>query len=281
MIKTEAYAKINWGLIITGKQEDGYHLLDTIMQSISLHDELHWEEQDTFSFTCSDRFLPADEQNLVVQTVYAYQQKAGIEDIHYHVHLVKNIPSMAGLGGGSADAAATLRFLQERYHRLSNEELDVLALSLGADVSFCLHQGARRCQGIGEKMTPVESEEYELLLVQPERGVSTKKLFAQVDQKSIRIDMINTEDMMTAIKTGDFHVVRRSVQNELMPYAQKMVPEIAEIVSTLYKAGAIFASMSGSGSCCFGVFDDATTATNAQYAFAKTQFIGTCHTKIQ
>ena len=150
-----AYAKINWALDTVGLRDDGYHLLDTIMQSISLHDDITIEPDSRLFLSVADApHVPCDESNLILRAAEALRRHTGTA-AGARITLRKRIPVGAGLGGGSTDAAAVLRALNDMWGLgLPEETLYEIGLSLGADVPFCLHGGLCRAQGIGEILTP-------------------------------------------------------------------------------------------------------------------------------
>ena len=177
-MEIQARAKINWTLNVTGKREDGYHLLDMLMQPIALHDTLYIEEAEGLTLTVEGMDgLSAGDDNLVLRAARVLQALCGIAK-GADLRLVKRIPMGAGLGGGSADAAAALKGL----NKLWGIGLDLPALCrigerLGADIPFCLHDAPRRAQGIGEILTPIESGVFPLILLQPCAALSTKEVF--------------------------------------------------------------------------------------------------------
>jgi 4-diphosphocytidyl-2C-methyl-D-erythritol kinase len=279
-MNVRAYAKINWSLAVLGQREDGYHVLDTLMQPISLYDELLIEPAEAFLFSCDDAAIPADDRNLVVKAAHRYAEQCGMGSIPLAVHLKKHIPSQAGLGGGSSDAAAMLHVMQEAFRGLTEEALGDLALGLGADVPFCMHKKAMRCGGIGEVMHPIVSKKYPLLLVQPSDGISTGALFQalQANRRTKNEMHVDAGKMKHALQTGDFANVRCQMQNDLLSAACAFVPSIGDTIERLYAQGAQFASMSGSGSCCFGVFRDEETGLQAKDAFLDMPFCQCAHT---
>lgn len=274
MIQRRAYAKINWSLAVLGQRPDGYHMLETLMQPISLYDELFIEPSGTFSFSCDCVDVPKDEENLVVKAAQRYAKQSGKDIVPWSVVLKKQIPSQAGLGGGSSDAAAMLGIMQETFQALPEEDLCEVALVLGADVPFCMQASAMQCGGIGEIMHPIASKSYEILLVQPKEGISTGVLFhaLQHEQHDPNIAHMNTQKMRQALETGCFEDVRDQTCNDLLPAACRFVPAIRVIIERLYTEGAQFASMSGSGSCCFGVFESQQKCLQAKKAFEDMPF---------
>lgn len=279
-MKIKTFAKINWGLAVLGRRADGYHELDTLMQGISIFDEIDWQQEQGDSFSCSDIQLEKLDSNLVLRAVDAYRDATKGSFHNGAIYLTKNIPVMAGLGGGSSDAAAMLRLLQNEFGALDEKTLAQVALQLGADVPYCLQDGAlMRCRGIGEKMQFVAgAREYALLLVQPQGGISTKILFESLAKKEK--SAISMDEITEAVISGDFSVVSHTIQNALLPAAIDIVPQIDDIIKRLYDVGAQFASMSGAGSCCFGVFETRQMAEEAKALFSDVCFCQSAQTLI-
>lgn len=167
-------AKINLSLRVLGKREDGFHELDTLMLPVGLTDELHFTQADTFGFSCDEPGVPVDENNLVVKAVRIFERETGLE-VRHHIHLLKNIPHGAGLGGGSSDAAFTLKGLNTLYQTdLDCSQLAALGSELGSDVPFFLYETLCRCTGRGEIVQP-ENKSFQapVLLLKPPFSVST------------------------------------------------------------------------------------------------------------
>ncbi len=171
-MEVHAHAKINWSLRITGKRADGFHDLETVFQTIALHDTLIFRESNELTLRCDDPSIPIDETNLVLRAARALGKTAAIE-------LRKRIPAGGGLGGGSSDAAATLRALGG-----DREDLPQLALSLGSDVPFFLLGGTAYATGRGEILVPLPPIHASLLLVLPEERVLTRDAFARITRYS-------------------------------------------------------------------------------------------------
>ena len=263
-MEIQARAKINWTLNVTGKREDGYHLLDMLMQPIALHDTLYLEPAETLSLTVEGmEGLSAGEDNLVLRAARALQTLCGVSQ-GAALHLVKRIPMGAGLGGGSADAAAALKGL----NKLWGIGLDLPALCrlgerLGADIPFCLHDAPRRAQGIGEILTPIDCGAFPLILLQPCAALSTKEVFAAY-HASAAIVPPDTEKAMEALQAGDLKALRYCGSNVLESASIPLRPQIAEAKESLYRSGAAFAQMTGSGSVVFGAYE---TTGQAQRAY--------------
>ena len=232
----ESYAKINWSLRVVGKREDGYHDLETIFQTISLHDTLTFTPAERFALTCSDPSIPTDDTNLVARAARAL----AIDGVA--IHIEKRIPAGGGLGGGSSNAATTLRALSKMFG--IDAPLDRIALELGSDVPFFLVGGRAFATGRGEVLTPLpDLGPLPLLLVLPEERVMTAEAFRLVKPS-----------------TG--------AANDFEEPIFERLPKLREYKQRLLDAGATFAAMSGSGSTIFGVFSDAATRDAARARFA-------------
>jgi len=254
----KAHAKINWSLDVTGVREDGYHLLDMVMQSVELHDTITITPSDNLILWVEgNESLAAEADNLVLKAARKLREVTGCS-LGAEIVLKKNIPSGAGLGGGSADAAAVLKALNEMWGLgLSLEQLEELALPLGADIPFCLEGGIRRAQGIGEKLTPAACAKcYELILLQPSAPLSTAMVFKTLD-KTVHPD---TEGVMNALKAGDMAAFVRCTANSLTLPAKVIVPDVERAEQELKANGAAAAFMTGSGSVVVGVFENAAEA---------------------
>lgn len=262
-MQIQARAKINWALEITGQREDGYHLLDGVMQPLALSDTLLIEPGDALSLTIEGAPLSAGEDNLILRAARALLEKAGTEK-GARMHLVKRIPMGAGLGGGSADAAAALKGLNKFWQlNLPLETLMQMGEKLGADIPFCLLDAPMRARGIGEILTPAPCRRtFPLVLIQPCEGLSTKEIFTAYHQQNPKGG--NVEGVMEALKTGDLNLMEAAAVNMLEIVSVSKKPILKTALSDLYKSGAAFARMTGSGSVVFGAFE---TAAAAQAAF--------------
>lgn len=234
-----SYAKINWSLRITGKRPDGFHDLETVFQTISLHDELTFVPAERTTLACDDPDIPTDESNLVLRAARA------IAAPPVAIALKKRIPAGGGLGGGSSNAAATLVALNERF-ALGRNDLPAIALGLGSDVPFFLVGGTAYATGRGEVLAPLPPRRgIPLLLLLPEERVLTKEAFARVRQYSAPLG-IDAYRQGWASFTNDF---------EEPVFA--MVPRLRKLKESLLEQGAAWAAMSGSGSTIVGAFESA------------------------
>ena len=249
-----------------GRRADGYHLLDSLMQPLDLSDTLYFLPSDSLSLEIRGAGgLAADESNLVLRAAKALHKKAGVQP-GARILLEKRIPMGAGLGGGSADAAAALRGLNEFWNlELEEKTLEERGLALGADVPFCLLDAPARAQGIGERLTPVScARVFPLVLIQPCAALSTQAVFAAYRQSPAQPSC--TEEAIAALAAGDLKRLAANARNALEPVAIAMRPEMEQARQDLLAQGAGMARMTGSGSVVFGAFEESQTARRAWMA---------------
>ena len=280
-MRIQARAKINWTLDITGQREDGYHLMDMLMQPVTLHDIVTIEPAQAVTLTTSGTpLLPPDESHLALRAARALQRHTGCTQ-GAAIHVEKHIPVGAGMGGGSADAAAVLAGLNLLWHLgLTQAELERVGLTLGADVPFCLRGGLTRTTGIGERMEPLPcGRDWPLVVIQPCEGLSTGAVFRAWHQQA-EVARPATDHAARALAEGDLSLLARSLGNVLQPVSQAMRPEIAQAIDALTAMGASAALMTGSGSAVFGVFareEDAQAAYgHLRSRWARTWLCATC-----
>lgn len=256
-----ARAKINLVLDVLGKRPDGYHEVEMVMQSIELHDCLEFSPgTGGISLAVEGGDVPSGKENLVYRAAELICLHAGIKD-GVNIRLKKNIPAAAGLGGGSADAAAALVALNEMWGiGYSLSELMRLGEQLGADVPFCLRGGTALARGKGERLEQLPPcPRFGLVLVKPPFGVSTAAVYrafapGPVEKKP------DCRAMVRALQEGDVAGIVENLANALEPVAFKMHPQIACIKRKLVEAGALGALMSGSGPTVFGLAPDLESA---------------------
>lgn len=263
-----AYAKLNLTLGVLYKRADGYHALDSIMQTIDLYDTVTVERARDIVVTSTGMLLPYD--NTVRRAAELYRALTGRSA---QIRVVKRIPAEAGLGGGSADAAATLNALQELYGEVDEKTLLEIAAKVGADVPFCLKGGTQRAEGIGEVLTPVRGMKLHLVIAKPAEGVSTKKLFSLL---KLPRTMPETTAALKALSDGNLDALCPLLFNALEEPAIELVPEIGRIKRELLSLGAKAACMSGSGSAVFGVFFDKAAAESAREGLSNVAFSCVC-----
>ena len=277
----EAYAKINWSLDITGVREDGYHLMDMLMQPVSVSDEIILLPSRTLEITTGG-WPPsrADESNLAYRAAQALKDVSGYP-YGIRIHVQKRIPIGAGMGGGSSDASAVLFGLNRIWNTgLPTEELEKIGLSLGADVPFFLRGGLTRTRGIGEVLESHDClHNYWLVVVQPCSGLSTAQVFS-LWHSSDPVSRPDTDRALDALETGDLQMICRHIGNVLQPVSETLRPEIVTACNALTEAGASVALMTGSGSAVFGVFRSHVLAQKAFRSLSsryRTVFL--CHTQ--
>ena len=258
-ITLPAFAKINWTLRVLGKRADGYHEIDTIFQTISLHDSITLEVtvDPHISLSCDDPSLPCDERNLVWRAAAALQTRCAIRK-GARIRLEKRIPVHAGLGGGSSDAAATLIGLAHLW-KATMTEGGVLetAAGLGADVPFFLYGGTVRGTGKGSEIAALcDAADRFLLVIKPNANVSTSKAYAALNAAALTTSEAKT--ILSSSQRSDFFDILGSeaVQNDFEAVAFQLEPEIERARVALVKAGAQAALLAGSGAAVFGVFDN-------------------------
>lgn len=251
----KAYAKINLALNVYDRKEDGYHNIDMVTIPLDLHDiiELELLPKGYESYiTSDDDSLPTDESNLSNKAFRKMKEKFHI-DKNVLIHIYKRIPMCAGLGGGSADAAAVINAtLKAIKLKPSQDDLISLASSIGADVSFCLYNKPARCRGIGEKLDFITlKKRYHVLLIKPNEGVSTALAYQTFDELETKPQLSNIERLIEGLKIGDEKIIAEEMKNSLQECAIKIAPEIKNIIDTLKKDGFPLTMMSGSGSTVF------------------------------
>ncbi|MFA5674929.1 MAG: 4-(cytidine 5'-diphospho)-2-C-methyl-D-erythritol kinase [Christensenellales bacterium] len=249
MIKLHAYAKLNLSLDITGKRANGYHELDTIMQSISLFDTVIIRKADYMRVHFDNDKIDG-KKSTVSKALRCFMEKTGIAGADICVQ--KRIPLMSGLGGASADAAAALIGLNKLFRAgLSSTELERMGMRIGADVPFCLTGGTARAKGIGEELKPLSPLVFmHYAVIKPRKGVATAAAFSRYT-KSAPISM---ESVEYAVLKGDIKLYLRHADNALGLAALSISPEILGAGEALIAAGAERALLSGSGSSMFAPF---------------------------
>ena len=267
-IQIRAHGKINLGIDVIGKREDGYHEVKMIMQTVRLHDRvtLKREEVPGIRITSNLSFLPCDQTNLAYKAAELLFREFSLEG-GLSVHLDKRIPVAAGMAGGSADCAAVLQGVNRLYRLgLNLEQLQERGLRLGADVPYCLMGGTALAEGIGERLTALPPAPGRLLLIaKPPVSLSSRYIYTHLtlDEKTVHPDI---DGMVEAIRRGDAEGVICRLGNVLEDAALGKCPQIGQIKRTMLENGARGALMSGSGPTVFGFFDDIRQARRAAKA---------------
>jgi len=271
MITCRSSAKINLTLDILSRRADGYHELQSIAHTIGIWDELafDFDVAPGFSLVCNRDDLTGDD-NLCLKAVRAWSDTAkshGVELSGVRISLTKNIPSGAGLGGGSGNAAATLLALNSRFDSLLDEvTLTNLAASLGADVPFFLRGGCALFEGIGERLTPLSPLDSWVLVVKPDVGLSTPAVFRQWDALNLT-SRHRTSALQSALQTGELKVIGEALGNDLRIAAQASGVDVESLISRLHRTGALGVEMTGSGSAVYALFAEQEEAARVAEQF--------------
>ena len=270
-LELNAYAKINLSLDITGRREDGYHTVDMVMQSVSLCDRVRVSLNDsgTIRLSCSKLHIPLDARNTAFKAAQYFLDATGLP-FGADIYIEKRTPDQAGMGGGSADAAAVLRALNRLCAEVCGKEplntadLLYIGMRIGADVPFCILNGTRRCEGIGEKMTTLAPmAPCTLLIVKPNVGVSTPEAYRRCDSMPDNGTRY-TGSMVRAIERRSLEEIARCLGNRFDDALQ--LPQVQFVKMLLRQNGAMNAMMTGSGSAVFAIFADEERARRAQEA---------------
>ncbi len=257
MLNGKAYAKINLTLDVTGVLKNGYHSISSVMQTISLYDEISVEKNQADEirlFSDGGAFaegMPLDEKNTCHKAAEIFLEHTGATD-GVDIRIVKNIPSQAGLGGGSSDAATVLRLLNRLYEAdLSYDKLRKLAAKVGADVPFLVTGGCALCEGMGEVLTPIQNglTGY-VLLKKPNFGISTPEAYGLFDEKKLPFGN-SSEAVMN--KLSNCENIYGLLSNDLEKAVENS--EILKLKEEIVELGGSDSLMTGSGSCVYGLFD--------------------------
>ncbi|MBQ4343447.1 MAG: 4-(cytidine 5'-diphospho)-2-C-methyl-D-erythritol kinase [Erysipelotrichaceae bacterium] len=267
-MKRRAYAKINLGLDVVERREDGYHELNMIMVPIDFYDLCEVNLSETMSFHSNASYLPTDDKNTMLKAVSVMREHFGFMQ-NFEIGLMKHIPSQAGLAGGSSDAAAVMHMVRELLNLETDDETMIqLAKKVGADVPFCYMEQPAQVSGIGEKMDFFElNSDFYLFLAKPYRGVSTKKAFESLNFKTLRHP--NIRAIRDALENGNYYQLIGALGNSLEQTAFELVPQIREIKHELEDFGFDGALMSGSGSTVFAITKDKELLNRASEHFRK------------
>ncbi len=251
-----AFAKINASLRVLSKRADGYHEIDTIFQTISLHDTLAMSVLDEphIILSCDDRALPTNDDNLVIRAAKSLQNRFGSKG-GVRIRLQKRIPMQAGLGGGSSDAAVTLMALARLWElKVTQQDLLTISSELGADVAFFLHGGTARATGPGDKIEALsDASEKFLLILKPNASISTADAYTALDERSLTSR--NSKIILSTSEANRVFDRFADLTNDFEAVAFDLQPEIRRAKAALLKAGANAALLAGSGSAVFGIFD--------------------------
>ena len=267
-MRERAFAKLNLSMDITGRLDGGYHAVRSVMQSVEFGDELVLIPHESVTRAQSRlRYLPTGEKNVAVRALRLFRASTGLGPEHAIIRIDKRIPVCGGLGGSSTDGAAVLRALNRAYGAgLSAAELERMSEALGSDTPFCIAGGTVLAEGRGERMTQIEPGlRCAVLICRPEFSSSTPELFAAIDARHPRSHP-DTTGLIEAIRARDLAGVAHRLYNvfeEVLP--RKQAELVAEMKGKLLDSGALGASMSGTGSAVFGLFETLERARNAAH----------------
>ena len=274
-MRLQAFAKINLGLDVLGKREDGYHEVRMIMQTIRMYDQLDMRKsvEPGIHLTTNKKYIPVDENNLVWRAAKLMMDTCGIiEGVSIHLHKV--IPVAAGMAGGSSDAAATLVGMNRLFHcGLSKEKLMELGVQIGADVPYCVLRGTALAEGIGEKLTVLPPmPDCWILIGKPGISVSTKYVYTTLDLNTNTVHP-DIDGMKKALEDGNLYGITERMGNVLQDVTIPAYLEVERIKEQMKTLGAVNAMMSGIGPTVFGIFDN---EEKAQEACQKLRESGSC-----
>lgn len=270
-LKLKALAKINLGLDVLGRRENGYHDVRMVMQTIFLYDNVTIQKTENPGIQLQTNlfFLPVDENNIAYKAasmlIEEFQIKEGVK-----ILLDKHIPVAAGLAGGSSNAAAVLVGMNRLFALgLSEQELMARGVKLGADVPYCIMRGTALAEGIGEKLSPLSPlPKCYVLIAKPAISVSTKAVYEELDSHEIE-EHPDIDSIIEGLETEDLEKVAASMGNVLERVTIKMHPIIEDIKQLMKESGALNAMMSGSGPTVFGIFTDRKLGKKAQKEIRK------------
>lgn len=264
-MKLKAAAKINLALDITGKKKDGYHTIFSIMQSVTLFDEIeiNLRQDKKINYSCSDRKFSKYENNIIKKAIDTFLEENKLENPGFDIYLTKNIPSQAGLAGGSTDAAATIVALNKLFEtNLSKKSMIKIGKQVGADVPFCIYGGTALTENIGDELTKLpDLKNYYFVIVKPDISVSTKEAYKEFDRLQDSVYHLDQKKILSVYSKKDHKTAIKLIENVFEQLIE--VPNRPQIKLQMLKSGALNACMSGSGTAIFGVFDDENLAKDS------------------
>lgn len=277
-IELKAYGKINIGLDVIRKREDGYHDLDMIMQTVGVYDDVIISREDgtqTYEIEVSTDadILPNDKGNLAFMAAKVLMEAYDIKS-KVKIHINKRIPIAGGMAGGSADCAAVLRGVNQLFQLgLTDEQLQEYGAKLGADVPYCIVGGTKRAQGIGEILTdlPTPPKCY-VIIAKPDAFVSTKFVYSHIRPAQIE-NHPDIDGIIESIKAGDLYGMCEKIANVMEDVTIPEYPIIQKVKDILKSNGAVNALMSGSGPTVFGIYDDEEKAKQSMDVLSGKEFV--------
>ena len=271
-IQLKSRAKINLSIDVLGKREDGYHLVEMIMQTIDLFDKIKIFslKEDTIIIESNSLDIPLDSTNIVYKAADLIKKQYNIKE-GVKIIIEKNIPIAAGMAGGSSNAAAVLVGLNQLWQlKLSENKLKELGLKLGADVPFCIGGQTALAENIGEKLTKIDglSENIFILVCKPELFVSTKEIYEEIDSKIIE-KRPNNKLLIQLLKENKIQQIADNMYNVLEEVTREKYPVIEEIEKIMMENDALGSMMSGSGPTVFGLYINREDAENCKNKLLK------------
>lgn len=265
-MKKKAYGKLNLGLNVIRKRSDGYHDLQMVTVPVDLFDTVEIIPNDTLSVVTDKWYLPLDEKNTVYQAIKLMHEEYGTP-LNYHVKLVKNIPTQAGMAGGSSDGATAINIINEMNNlNLSQQQLIDIGVKIGADVPYCLFSRPSLVTGIGDQLQFLDIyTDFHLFIAKPKFGISTGSLFS-----NLTIDKANQDEfnqLVEGLTRGNYSQIEKNLVNDLLAAAIKVRPEVQEIIDDLKGFGFDNACMTGAGSVVFGITQSESLARSAVTEF--------------
>lgn len=254
----KAHGKINIALNVIGKRKDGYHELDMVMLPLRVHDTIavsRLSKKQENKVILNDGAIAINHNDICGKVIKLITEKYNIKK-KYEFSIYKEIPMEAGMGGGSADAAAIFKFYNKKFRlKISDEEAIKMLLPIGSDIPFFVINKPARVRGIGEIIEPIEvKNDYYVLITKPKQGLSTKDIYQEVDKEKIKVT--NIEKVIEALKNGDDNLLEKYISNSLETPAMKKCSKIKEIKNFLISKGLKLTMMTGSGTAVFSLSRD-------------------------
>ena len=250
----KSFSKINFGLRVLNKRSDDFHNIESIFIELNFHDILTFSPAPIFELTCNDSSIPINQKNTISQSYHKLKSIYNF-DVDYHIHLKKNIPVESGLGGGSSNAACTIKALNQLLElNLDKEIMYKYALDIGSDVPFFIDGGIKFIKGRGEIIEKINNHDYfkglYFLIVYPEFSVSTQWAYEKL-KKALKCN-----DKQYKFPTLDERLNWKLFENDFEVVVKAAYPEITDIKDLMYNNGALYAGLSGTGSTVFGIYNE-------------------------
>lgn len=268
-IKLNSHAKINLFLDVLNKRPDGYHNIKSVMQEIDLHDEVQIiENQSGIIISCDNYNVPLDEKNTCYKAAKLIKEKFNI-NLGVNILIKKIIPTEAGLAGGSGNAAAVIKGLNNLWNLgMTIDEMKEIGIKVGADVPFCLTGGTCLCEGVGDKITELKPFKWDnIIIIKPDFSISTPLAYKNVTDKEY--NYYKSNKILDFINNNDYYNTCLSIANTLEIAAIKLQPQVILIKEDLINSGAISSLMTGSGSSVYGFYNDNTSMLAAYAKLSK------------